>query len=115
MNKNTRRLRKAVARASHKGQTDVEYQTPVKDYHNDKKPRFLTKRCPTATANKEGVISGNSRRNMQMVVLRNKGEDGTGFSVTRHVPITDKRPVVFKNHGQYKDFGGSYKQPVAFK
>jgi hypothetical protein len=115
MNKNTRQLRKVIARASGQKKIEVEYVRPTGDYHNDLKPRLKTMRCPTAVPDSTGTVSASPRRNMRMIVMRNKGEDGRGFSVTRHVPITEGKPIVFKNHGQYKDWASGYRQPASFR
>ena len=41
----------------------------------------------TAKTGGRDVISQNEGRNMQEIVLHNKGEDGKTYSVTKHTPI----------------------------
>jgi hypothetical protein len=61
--------------------------------------------------NKDGVVSANPRRNMQMKVLRNKGEDGKSASLTVHVPMDENRFVTYPNHN-YMAEQNRYKQPA---
>lgn len=108
MNKNTKQKRITIAALSRKGERgDIAFEVPVKDYHNASKTSLRTIRIPTAVPNGDGIISDSPRRNMQMVVFRNKNAAGQGDTMTRHIPIADTRFVTPKNHAYLE-----YRQPA---
>ena len=116
-NKSTRALRLKVRAAGKSGETEVEWKVPVRNYHDfdnddyrtNSSRLFNTIRVPTATVGKDGVISLNRRRNMAMRVFVNTCDNRKSDSITRHEPLVGGKPIVFKGHGQYKDF--PYRQP----
>ena len=65
-----------------------------------------------AKKRKGDVISSSERRNMEQVIIKNTDSEGREFSVTCHQPITQTRPVIFKNHAYMM---GKYKQPTKFR
>ncbi len=111
MNKNTKQVKALVSRASRKGDTTIVINRPVRDWHNQDKPVFRPVTYHCASPNKEGVISQNTNRNMRMSVAKNTDSEGRKYSITRHEPISEHRPLVHKNHNymtyrQLSKFGG---------
>ncbi len=94
MNKNSRQIRKAVAKASKKKQGPVSYNG--RTFH-------------AASPDKNGVVSTNPRRNTQMVISKNTDDKGKQYSITSHESINSKVPLVHKNHSYIK-----YRQTVEF-
>lgn len=94
-NKNTKNLRKLIRKTSKNGGAAVTIQTPAGDYHSN--GGYVSVTFPTATPNKEGVISGNKNRNTQMRVLHNS-DGNCKQSLTVHEPMDKRFPVRFKNH-----------------
>jgi hypothetical protein len=97
-NKNTRQLRKRISHASGRGESSVEHQTPVRDYHNDAKIRLVNKVFPTAVVNADGVNSVNKRRNSCQRLYVNTGNDKRSLSITRHEPHVKHESMGYPNH-----------------
>lgn len=110
-NKNTRSTRRFVSQAGKKGHSEIEIAVPVRNYHShggSKDSFFVKGRIPTARVHGEGEISSDERRNMRMRVLHNSNGVGGKDSMTVHEPISDSRPVRFKNHNYVQKDGGYY-------
>ena len=110
MNKNTKAIRAAIAKASRSGKLEVTVSVPVPNYHSNS--ALVTKKFPCAVPNGAGVISTNPRRNTQMVVSKNVDNHGKAFSLTSHEVISEDNHVLYKNHEYLK---GEYKQPIRFR
>jgi hypothetical protein len=108
MNKNSRQLRVAARKIKRAGADNMEYQTPVGDYHNN--PKFVKKILHLCSRDRDGVVSASPNRNMQMRVLQNKNEDSKTSSFTVHEPINKDRFVTHPNH-EYM----TYRQPAGAK
>lgn len=96
-NKNQKRIRTQLRKASKAGNSELAIEVPAGGYHNGDKGVFVNRRIPTARADSNGVNSSSPERNMRQVVFKNEG-GGEGSSITRHVPIHNWKPVTFKNH-----------------
>jgi len=106
-NKNTKRLRKAVKNACRKKHDEVEYKTPVFNYHSfqgSKDGLLIKKSCPTAVVKGDGVNSVNKQRNSCQRIYLNRLESGKTASLTAHEPFLRHERMVFKNHRQYDNF-----------
>jgi hypothetical protein len=85
MNKNTRQLKAKIAYAVNARVPQIQVEVPVKNYHSEPKKISIT--LPVPLVGKDGVVSKNLARNMQMVVHRNPGD-----SRTFHEPINSSQP-----------------------
>ena len=119
MNKNTRRVKKLIAKAVRQKQSEIVILVPVYNYHNYSNDQVRSghgiqnRSIPVPLMGDDGVVSRNVRRNTQMKVRHNSGANGT-FSLTSHEPINEKAPVVHANH-RYISEGRGYEQPAAFR
>lgn len=100
MNKNTKRNKSFAAFNFRKGKDTTEFvigrtQGGQSGYTLSKYPYTI------ARPNDNGVVSRNERRNMQMRVLHNKGENGT-HSLTVHEPIDKNKPFYAYKNKNYK-------------
>lgn len=117
MNKNAKRLAALKAAAIRAGETSVTVKVPVANYHSNgtySREKSLQPKTYHFCSG-SGVVSNNRRRNMQMAVLVNKGEDGRKDSRTVHEPMIKDAPVTFKGHGYIRDDEtkeASYFQPM---
>jgi len=84
MNKNTKRIRAIVRKDGKDGNHETILLVPAKDYHNNQKGEFVTRRIPTAIRGAKGIVSSNSRRNAAMVVSINEDAHGRKDSRTTH-------------------------------
>jgi hypothetical protein len=91
-NKNTKRFRIAVARAIKNGDSFVVRVVNSPNYYSDAKSQAIS--VPVSQMNKDGVVSCNEKKNMQMRVLRNPGD-----SRTVHEPIYKGRPYYTPEKG----------------
>ena len=108
-----KQLRLAVQTASKLKLAEVQYKTPVPDYHSNSgrgDALFINKTCPTAVVKGDGVNSVNKRRNSCQRVYLNKGVGGTQ-SLTCHEPFLKGEHMAFPNHSQYADW--EYRRPGA--
>ena len=84
-NKNTKQFNAALARAVKRGENSIGRVVNSRAYHSDGKYQVVS--VPVCRENKDGVVSANDRKNMQMRILRNPND-----SRTVHEPIVKSRP-----------------------
>lgn len=102
MNKNTKRVRTFVKDAARKKQGEITIERPVNNYHSS--PGLTKVNIPVAHGS--GVISRNTRRNMQMRIMTNPG-GGANSSLTVHEKINKDMPAFPKPR---TDNGGKNKR-----